>query len=216
MASAAASNGSRHAVSLIRRVLWGQRCYSSSGGASQTTTVKVSRFAALDARIERALPGKMRALWSHPAGLKTIHFWAPTWKWCLVFAGMADYARPPENLSPRQSGALAATGIIWARYSMVIIPKNYNLFSVNFFLALTGLMQLSRYYLYRKSLKESDLEGCPLGHDAAEGGARPGFSRSGGNVENKDHIRFGPPIMTDPGEGFGPPGSGPPSAEEKK
>ena len=81
---------------------------------------------------------------------------------------------------------------------------------------MNNLFHLHCFNRYRRSLKESDLEGCPLGHDAAGGGERPGFRRSGGNMENKDHIRFGPPIMTDPGEGFGPPGSGPPSAEEKK
>ena len=28
-----------------------------------------------------------------PAGPKTIHFWAPAWKWSLVFAGIGDYFR---------------------------------------------------------------------------------------------------------------------------
>ena len=28
-----------------------------------------------------------------PAGPKTIHFWAPAWKWSLVIAGIADYFR---------------------------------------------------------------------------------------------------------------------------
>lgn len=36
---------------------------------------------------------------------------------------------------------------------MVIIPKNYNLFSVNIFVALTGLYQLLRIYRYNQSLK---------------------------------------------------------------
>lgn len=31
---------------------------------------------------------------------------------------------------------------------MVIIPKNYNLFSVNVFVAITGLYQLFRIYRY--------------------------------------------------------------------
>ena len=30
---------------------------------------------------------------------------------CLVIAGLADYARPPEKLSVSQSVALAATGL---------------------------------------------------------------------------------------------------------
>lgn len=37
---------------------------------------------------------------------------------------------------------------------MVIIPKNYNLFSVNIFVALTGLYQLLRIFRHRQSLKD--------------------------------------------------------------
>ena len=42
------------------------------------------------------------------------------------------------------NAALAATGVIWCRYATQIIPINYNLMSVNFFVALTGLYQLGR------------------------------------------------------------------------
>ena len=42
---------------------------------------------------------------------------------------------------------LSLTGVIWSRYSMVVIPKNWNLFSVNIFLAVTGFMQLARIYM---------------------------------------------------------------------
>lgn len=87
------------------------------------------------------------------AGPKTIFFWAPSFKWALVIAGIGDLARPAEKLSASQSTALAATGIIWSRYSMVIIPKNYNLFSVNVFVALTGLYQLLRIYRYNQTMK---------------------------------------------------------------
>lgn len=72
-----------------------------------------------------------------------------------MIAGISDLARPAEKLSPAQSGALAATGLIWSRYSMVIIPKNWNLFSVNIFVAITGLYQLMRIYNYRQSIKNS-------------------------------------------------------------
>ncbi|XP_070568003.1 uncharacterized protein [Ptychodera flava] len=109
-------------------------------------------------QIERRLPAKLLPIWNHPAGLKTIHFWAPSFKWGLVIAGIADIARPPEKLSARQSGALAATGCIWARYSMVIIPKNWNLFSVNLFVGLTGMMQLTRIYFHKQSLKKQAAE----------------------------------------------------------
>ncbi|KAH9525049.1 Mitochondrial pyruvate carrier 2 [Bulinus truncatus] len=98
---------------------------------------------------DRCMPTKFRPLWEHPAGPKTIHFWAPAVKWVLVFAGIGDLQRPAEKLSINQSIALAATGTIWARYSMVIIPKNYSLFLVNLFVGVTGYVQLLRAIHYR-------------------------------------------------------------------
>lgn len=77
-------------------------------------------------------------------GPKTIFFWAPAFKWGLVIAGIGDLTRPAEALSIPQTLALAATGVIWSRYSLVIIPKNYSLFSVNLFVAGTQLFQLYR------------------------------------------------------------------------
>ncbi|MES1904146.1 MAG: Mitochondrial pyruvate carrier 2, partial [Paramarteilia canceri] len=62
----------------------------------------------------------------------------------LCLAGLGDLRRPAEKLSLYQSSALAATGIIWSRYSLVIVPVNYNLFAVNIFVAMTGLYQLYR------------------------------------------------------------------------
>ncbi|GBN84891.1 Mitochondrial pyruvate carrier 2 [Araneus ventricosus] len=106
------------------------------------------------ASIDKRVPAKLQPLWAHEAGPKTIFFWAPAFKWCLVIAGIGDMARPADKLSPGQSTALAATGIIWSRYSMVIIPKNYSLFSVNIFVGLTGLYQLLRIYRHRQSLKQ--------------------------------------------------------------
>ena len=40
-------------------------------------------------------------------------------------------------------------GTIWARYSLVINPVNYNLFSVNLFVAITGWSQLFRIWRWR-------------------------------------------------------------------
>ena len=42
--------------------------------------------------------------------------------------------------------ALAATGVIWSRYSLVITPKNWSLFGVNMFVGAIGIYQLSRIY----------------------------------------------------------------------
>ncbi|KAH9753268.1 mitochondrial pyruvate carrier [Citrus sinensis] len=60
---------------------------------------------------------KLLAFWNHPAGPKTIHFWVPTFKWGISIANIADFSN----------------------YNM----KNWNLFSVNFAMARTGLYQLS-------------------------------------------------------------------------
>ncbi|ONI18282.1 hypothetical protein PRUPE_3G207000 [Prunus persica] len=42
---------------------------------------------------------KLQAIWNHPAGPKTIHFWAPTFKWGVSIANIIDSSKPPEQLS---------------------------------------------------------------------------------------------------------------------
>jgi mitochondrial pyruvate carrier 2 len=109
---------------------------------------------------ERILPARVKTFikWNHPAGPKTIHFWAPFAKWSLVIAGASDLARPAQKLSKNQSISLAATGLIWSRYSMVIIPKNWMLFAVNIFLGAVGLHQLIRIYMYEQEKKKQEME----------------------------------------------------------
>ncbi|PIO72322.1 hypothetical protein TELCIR_05753 [Teladorsagia circumcincta] len=102
-----------------------------------------------DKYVYPVLPAFAKPVWNHPAGPKTVFFWAPTIKWGLVIAGIADLARPAHKLSVYQNTALAATGAIWTRYSFVIIPVNYNLASVNFFVMCCGLSQLARIAHYR-------------------------------------------------------------------
>ncbi|CAI4225340.1 unnamed protein product [Auanema sp. JU1783] len=95
------------------------------------------------------LPAFAKPAWNHPAGPKTVFFWAPTIKWSLIFAGLADLARPADKLSFYQNGALCATGAIWTRYCFVIRPVNHYLASVNFFVFLTGFAQIVRISHYR-------------------------------------------------------------------
>ncbi|KAK1296992.1 hypothetical protein QJS10_CPB15g01503 [Acorus calamus] len=99
---------------------------------------------------------KIQALWNHPAGPKTIHFWAPTFKWGINIANILDFSKPPETISYPQQTVIAGTGIIWARYSSVITPKNWNLLSVSVAMAAT-----SSYQLLRKLRKDyySDMHG---------------------------------------------------------
>ncbi|KAJ8351775.1 hypothetical protein SKAU_G00232510 [Synaphobranchus kaupii] len=105
-------------------------------------------------KIEHILPAKLRPFYNHPAGPKTVFFWAPIFKWGLVLAGLADMTRPADKLSTSQSGVLTATGLIWSRYSLVIIPKNWNLFAVNFFVGAAGSSQLFRIWRHNQEQKE--------------------------------------------------------------
>uniref|UniRef100_A0A7S0WQS0 Mitochondrial pyruvate carrier n=1 Tax=Chlamydomonas leiostraca TaxID=1034604 RepID=A0A7S0WQS0_9CHLO len=95
------------------------------------------------------MAAKLRELWNHPAGPKTVFFWAPTVKWGISIANIADMQRPTEQISYPQQLAITATGIIWSRYSTQITPVNYNLLAVNAFMAVTGM-----YQLYRKTMAE--------------------------------------------------------------
>jgi len=88
-----------------------------------------------------------------------VFFWAPLMKWCLVAAGLKDLNRPAEKLSISQNIALAATGMIWVRYSLVITPVNYSLAAVNFFVGATGVGQLARIAHYRYTQPEA-IEGA--------------------------------------------------------
>nr|CAI5853963.1 unnamed protein product [Callosobruchus analis] len=99
-------------------------------------------------RYDNLVPKALLPLWKSPAGPQTIFFWAPVAKWGLVLAGIADFARHASLISPSQALSLAITGLIWSRYAMVIIPKNYMLLSVNAFVLLTQLYQLVRWKLY--------------------------------------------------------------------
>ncbi|KAF8494650.1 mitochondrial pyruvate carrier [Russula emetica] len=96
---------------------------------------------------------KFQSFMNHPAGPKTVFFWAPLMKWCLVAAGLKDISRPADKLSASQNIALTATGFIWVRYSLVIKPINYSLAAVNFFVGSTGLAQLARIAHYQSSHK---------------------------------------------------------------
>ncbi|XP_011631235.2 mitochondrial pyruvate carrier 2-like [Pogonomyrmex barbatus] len=108
-----------------------------------------SAYQRLMLRIALLLPEKFRPVFLHPAGPTTIFFWAPTFKWGLVIAGIGDINRPADTISLSQTASLMITGAIWSRYSLVIIPKNYNLFSVNLFTCGTGTYNFMRGLLYQ-------------------------------------------------------------------
>uniref|UniRef100_A0A8C9AKT9 Mitochondrial pyruvate carrier n=1 Tax=Prolemur simus TaxID=1328070 RepID=A0A8C9AKT9_PROSS len=104
-------------------------------------------------KVELMLPKKLRPLYSHPPGPQTVFLWAPIMKWGLACAGLAAVARPAAKLSTAQSAVLMATGFIWSRYSLVIIPKNWSLFAVNFFMRAAEASQFFLIWRYNQELK---------------------------------------------------------------
>ncbi|CAD1470237.1 unnamed protein product [Heterotrigona itama] len=141
-----------------------------------SSSKKQSAYQRLMLQISCLLPAKFRPLFLHPAGPTTIFFWAPTFKWGLVIAGLGDMNRPPDTISLYQTASLMITGAIWSRsdlnkkknsltdclsirYSLIITPKNYNLLSVNAFTCMTGTYNFARALLYKiqqEKAKEKD------------------------------------------------------------
>lgn len=107
--------------------------------------------------VDKRVPTFARPFWEYEAGPKTIFFWAPMCKWGLVIAGIKDLTRPAELLSIEQAVAIGATGFIYSRFSMVIIPKNYTLLSVNVFVAITQSIQVFRALKYKYETKNKPL-----------------------------------------------------------
>ncbi|XP_026332027.1 mitochondrial pyruvate carrier 2-like isoform X1 [Hyposmocoma kahamanoa] len=110
-------------------------------------------YKAIISASDKFVPNAFRPLWEHPAGPKTIFFWAPAFKWALVMASLDDFRRPLEKVSTTQSGSLAATGFIWTRYCLVIVPINYSLSLCNFMLGLANGVQCFRAYRYQQKIK---------------------------------------------------------------
>ncbi|XP_059051754.1 mitochondrial pyruvate carrier 2-like isoform X2 [Achroia grisella] len=102
---------------------------------------------------DKFVPSKLRPLWEHDAGPKTVFFWAPAFKWGLVLVSLDEYRRPLETVSPTQSATLAATGLIWTRYCLVIKPINYALSLCNFSLGLANGVQCFRAVNFQRKLK---------------------------------------------------------------
>jgi len=117
----------------------GRRFQSTTTTAEAAEAVKASWF---------------KRMWDSPIGLKTVHFWAPVMKWCIVLAGVADFARPAEKLSLTQNVALTATGAIWTRWCLIIKPRNVLLATVNFFLGVVGVVQVTRILMYNAEQKK--------------------------------------------------------------
>jgi len=117
------------------------------------------RFQSTAAPAAAAEQSWFKRMWDSPIGLKTVHFWAPVMKWAIVLAGVSDLYRPAEKLSLTQNAALTATGLIWTRWCLIIKPRNVLLATVNFFLGIVGIVQVSRILNYRYSTGNTTVAG---------------------------------------------------------
>lgn len=73
-----------------------------------------------------------------------VFFWAPTFKWAITFSNIGDLSKPADKISTNQQMAILLTGVLWTRYSFVVVPVNYNLAIANVFMAASAAYQLSR------------------------------------------------------------------------
>lgn len=78
------------------------------------------------------------------AGPFTVHFWAPMSKWLISGASFLELDRPTDKISLSQYSALTLTGFFFSRYSLLVIPINYTLCSVNVALFLSSAWHLGR------------------------------------------------------------------------
>lgn len=83
-----------------------------------------------------------------------VFFWAPTFKWMITISNIGDLEKPAHLISTNQQLAIFTTGIIWCKYSLSVVPINYNLMIVNFFMSLSSAFQL-----YRKTKIPEELGG---------------------------------------------------------
>ena len=59
---------------------------------------------------------------NRPSISTCVYLQAPTFKWGISIANIADFKRPPEQVSYPQQLAVTTTGVIWTRFATVIDP----------------------------------------------------------------------------------------------
>ena len=72
----------------------------------------------------------------------------------ITISNIGDMSKPAHLISANQQIAIFTTGVIWCKYSLAVVPVNYNLMIVNFFMGLSA-----GYQLYRKSQVPAELGG---------------------------------------------------------
>ena len=95
-------------------------------------------------RLSQANLGIVSSIAAADAGPFTVHFWAPASKWLISGASFMELDRPTEKISLPQYSALTLTGLFFSRYSLLVVPMNINLSSVNVALFLSSAWHLGR------------------------------------------------------------------------
>ncbi|KAH8335829.1 hypothetical protein KR074_008133 [Drosophila pseudoananassae] len=122
-------------------------------------------YNAIVTTVDKVVPNALQPFWESPAGPKTVFFWAPLFKWGLVFAGLGDtVSRPPQLISVNQCAILALTGVLWSRYSFVITPKNYSLLAVNVAVACIQSFLIAKHLKWRSENAKNTVYEYPYYH----------------------------------------------------
>ncbi|TQS36753.1 hypothetical protein Golomagni_02789 [Golovinomyces magnicellulatus] len=173
----------------IRSAAAQAQCTSNSGVIRQQFQRHARRWTSSVAP-ENTSSSWLKKMWNSPVGLKTVHFWAPVMKvllisknnsletsydlpmilyniWSIVLAGISDLYRPVEKLSLTQNLALTSTGLIWTRWCLIIKPRNILLATVNFFLGLVGIVQITRIAAHNYSKDKIPEHMLPSSSDSA-------------------------------------------------
>ena len=100
--------------------------------------------------------GYLLTLLQSPVGPTTVHFWGPAANWALVYAGLADSNKPPEQISRNMTATLLLYSILFMRFAWRVQPRNYFLFSCHTF---NSIVQA---YLLQKRVKHDLKDAAPV------------------------------------------------------
>ncbi|CCG22038.1 hypothetical protein CORT_0B03290 [Candida orthopsilosis Co 90-125] len=85
----------------------------------------------------------------------TTHFWGPVSNFGIPVAAIMDLKKDPEVISGPMTGSLILYSLVFMKYSLAVIPKNYLLFGCHFVNELAQLGQGFRWTKYHYFDKET-------------------------------------------------------------
>ncbi|CAJ1791772.1 unnamed protein product [Sphenostylis stenocarpa] len=70
----------------------------------------------------------IRSFWNSPTGLRSTHFWGPTFNWSLPLAAAMDMKNPAETISGKMTGVMCVYSALFMRFAWVIRPITHIFF----------------------------------------------------------------------------------------